>query len=224
MPYKYSYQNQVGNFLEILTKPGFNFVIFLQYSCSPPPLFMLGVSLLQAAIFAYNSAVMYAEIRYIGLNGPVPYCSRLIYDPDKREQVWRYLTYMFIHSGLFHATFNILIQLVLGIPLEMVHGEGNKVFVVKIYPIFISLPTICVGWWRVMLVYLSGVLAGSLWTSVLRPNVFLSGASGGVYALITAHLGTVIMNFRSVVHFQLFEIKYNIHTKDVQRVISQQFE
>ncbi len=47
-----------------------------------------------------------------------------------------------------------------------------------------------------MLVYVSGVLAGSLWTSVLRPNVFLSGASGGVYALITAHLGTVIMNFR----------------------------
>ncbi len=47
-----------------------------------------------------------------------------------------------------------------------------------------------------MLVYLSGVLTGSLWTSVLRPTVFLSGASGGVYALITAHLGTVIMNFR----------------------------
>ena len=47
-----------------------------------------------------------------------------------------------------------------------------------------------------MLVYVSGVLAGSLWTSVLRPTVFLSGASGGVYALITAHLGTVIMNFR----------------------------
>jgi rhomboid-related protein 1/2/3 len=48
-----------------------------------------------------------------------------------------------------------------------------------------------------MLVYLSGVLAGSLWTSVIIPQVSLSGASGGVYALITAHLGTVIMNFRS---------------------------
>ena len=30
---------------------------------------------------------------------------------------------MLIHSGVFHATFNILVQLVLGIPLEMVHGE-----------------------------------------------------------------------------------------------------
>ena len=47
-------------------------------------------------------------------------------------------------------------------------------------------------------VYLSGVLAGSLWTSVLNSVVFLSGASGGVYALITAHLGTVIMNHREM--------------------------
>lgn len=57
-------------------------------------------------------------------------------------------------------------------------------------------PNLITGWWRVMLVYVSGVLAGSLWTSVIRPSVYLSGASGGVYALITAHLGTVIMNFR----------------------------
>ncbi len=49
-----------------------------------------------------------------------------------------------------------------------------------------------------MLVYVSGVVAGSLWTSIFRPTVFLSGSSGGVYALITAHLGTVIMNFRFV--------------------------
>jgi rhomboid-related protein 1/2/3 len=49
-----------------------------------------------------------------------------------------------------------------------------------------------------MCVYLAGILAGSLWTSLLIPGVFLSGASSGVYALITAHLATVIMNFRCV--------------------------
>jgi len=48
------------------------------------------------------------------------------------------------------------------------------------------------------MVYLSGVFAGSLWTNVFIPNVYLSGASGGVYALITAHLGTVIMNHRFI--------------------------
>jgi len=58
----------------------------------------------------------------------------------------------------------------LGIPLEMVHG-----------------------WWRVLLVYLAGVLAGSLGTSVTDPTVYLAGASGGVYALITAHLATICM-------------------------------
>ena len=103
VPYKYAYQNQ--------------------YSCSPPPFFMIGISLLQIVIFCQNSYVLYNSIGYVGLNGPVPYCSSLIYNPDKRGQIWRYLTYSLIHSGVFHAVFNILVQLVLGIPLEMVHGN-----------------------------------------------------------------------------------------------------
>jgi len=42
-------------------------------------------------------------------------------------------------------------------------------------------------------VYLAGVLAGSLGTSMSDPTVFLAGASGGVYALMTAHLATICM-------------------------------
>lgn len=60
----------------------------------------------------------------------------------------------------------------LGIPLEMVHK-----------------------WWRVLAIYLAGVVAGSLGTSVSDPGVFLAGASGGVYALITAHVATILMNW-----------------------------
>ena len=59
-----------------------------------------------------------------------------------------------------------------------------------------------------MLVYLFGVLAGSLTTSIFRPTVYLSGASGGVYALITAHLGTVIMNFR---YFPIRKCPFIVH-------------
>ena len=44
---------------------------------------------------------------------------------------------------------------------------------------------------RVMVVYMSGVLAGSLGTSLSDPNTFIAGASGGVYALIAAHLVTI---------------------------------
>ena len=71
---------------------------------------------------------------------------------------------------MFHLVVNLVVQITLGIPLEMVHG-----------------------WWRVLLVYLAGVLAGSLGTSVSDPTVFLAGASGGVYALMTAHLATICM-------------------------------
>ena len=35
---------------------------------------------------------------------------------------------------------------------------------------------------------------GSLWTSILKPGVFLSGASGGVYALITG--GAILQPFQ----------------------------
>jgi len=69
-----------------------------------------------------------------------------------------------------HLTVNLIVQLLLGVPLEMVHRG-----------------------WRVVLIYLSGVLAGSLATSVSDPAVYLAGASGGVYALITAHVATIII-------------------------------
>jgi rhomboid-related protein 1/2/3 len=60
---------------------------------------------------------------------------------------------------------NTIVQIFLGISLELVHG-----------------------WWRVSLIYLSGVLAGSLGTSFCNPNTELIGASGGVYALIVGEI------------------------------------
>jgi membrane associated rhomboid family serine protease len=90
---------------------------------------------------------------------------------------------MFIHSNRTHITFNVVIQIFLGVPLEFVH---------------------C--WWRVAIVYLSGVLAGSLAQSVFKPCADLVGASGGVYAIITAHVATLILNWHEMKHgaLQLF--------------------
>ena len=62
-----------------------------------------------------------------------PHCSFLIYKPERREevlmlvdfhffvqrQVWRFFTYQFVHVGLEHIAFNILMQLLVGLPLEM---------------------------------------------------------------------------------------------------------
>lgn len=69
-----------------------------------------------------------------------------------------------------HLFMNLIIQIFLGVALELVHH-----------------------WWRVALIYLAGVLAGSMGTSLTSPRIFLAGASGGVYALITAHIATIIL-------------------------------
>lgn len=63
----------------------------------------------------------------------------------------------------------------MGLPLEMVHGAL-----------------------RCGAVYLAGVLGGSLAASVLDPDVCLAGASGGVYALLAAHLANALLNFHAM--------------------------
>ncbi|XP_065298907.1 rhomboid-related protein 2-like [Dermacentor albipictus] len=144
---------------------------FEEYSCMPPPLFVITVSLIEVAVFIYYCVTL-GEFT---ATGPVPRDSPLIYNPRRRKEAWRYLTYMLIHVGGFHIFFNLLVQLMLGIPLEMVHK-----------------------WWRVMLIYAGGVVAGSLGSSLSDPQVFLAGASGGVYALIAGHLATLILNFKEM--------------------------
>jgi membrane associated rhomboid family serine protease len=142
-----------------------------QYSCKPPPLFLLSISLAEIGVFIWHVVSLSNLGKTVGPNGP-PYIGYLIFDPNKKYEVWRFFTYGFVHSGYFHIIFNVLVQLILGIPLEMVHR-----------------------WWRILLVYTCGVVAGSLATSITDPDVYLAGASGGVYALITAHLANVISNW-----------------------------
>ncbi|CAG9786088.1 unnamed protein product [Diatraea saccharalis] len=107
--------------------------------------------------------------------GPVPVDSPLVYRPDRRRELWRFLTYSVVHAGWLHLAFNLLVQLAVGLPLEMVHGAM-----------------------RCAAVYLAGVLGGSLAASVLDPDVCLAGASGGVYALLAAHLANALLNFHAM--------------------------
>ncbi|XP_011059615.1 PREDICTED: protein rhomboid isoform X4 [Acromyrmex echinatior] len=137
-----------------------------EYSCRPPAIAMIIISIIEIILF------MYDVIKHKSLSVEGPAATLFIYNPHKRYQAWRYLTYMFVHVGVFHLVVNLLVQIMLGVPLEMVHK-----------------------WWRVLIIYIAGVLAGSLGTSVSDPTVYLAGASGGVYALITAHVATIIMNW-----------------------------
>lgn len=55
--------------------------------------------------------------------------------------------------------------------------------------LFITLFPCSCRWWRILLIYVCGVVAGSLCSAIVDPGVYLAGASGGVYAIIAAHLG-----------------------------------
>ncbi|XP_055599116.1 protein rhomboid-like isoform X2 [Uranotaenia lowii] len=135
----------------------------------PPPLTMVVFSIVEIIFFVID---IIETNNQLGTSTNGPMATLFIYNPQLRQQAWRFVTYMFVHIGFMHIVMNLLVQIFLGVALELVH---------------------C--WWRVALVYLAGVLAGSMGTSIFSPKVFLAGASGGVYALITAHIATIIMNW-----------------------------
>lgn len=68
----------------------------LQYSCIPPPFFLLTISLLQLIVYFYY--VIDTDVGF-SLTIPAPVDSPLILNPYKKLELWRYFTYMFIHIG-----------------------------------------------------------------------------------------------------------------------------
>lgn len=96
------------------------------------PYFIVSISLFQVIVFAYY----YWGIKDIsdltrfraGMTQ-----SPLVYHPLRSKEVWRFLTYQFLHADVYHLTFNLVMRLLIGIPLEMVHN-----------------------WWRVGIIYVVG--------------------------------------------------------------------
>ena len=144
-----------------------------EYNCNPPPLFILCISFAELVFFIYYG--IKAEHKHWMTLSSGLVNSPLIYDPSKREQVWRFVSYLFLHAGIEHILGNVVLQLMIGVPLEMVHKSI-----------------------RVSLVYISGVLSGSLASSIFDPCVYLVGASGGVYALLGGYLSNVFLHWNKI--------------------------
>lgn len=143
----------------------------------PPPLTMVIFSIIEIIFFIVDIISLDEHKKEMSTedvgrttNGPA--ATLFLYTPYRRYEAWRFVTYMFVHIGVMHLIMNLIVQLMLGVALELVHH-----------------------WWRIALVYLAGVAAGSMGTSIHNPNICLAGASGGVYALIIAHIATIIMNW-----------------------------
>ncbi|XP_077976312.1 rhomboid-related protein 2-like isoform X2 [Styela clava] len=148
------------------------------YTCIPnckeqvggPPIFIVTITLIELAVFIYYTVISHTVSWWTISTEAV--ASPLIFSPFHREEVWRFFTYMFLHAGLSHILTNSFIQLLVGIPLELVHGSL-----------------------RVMGIYMIGIIAGSLGSSVFDVGAYLVGASGGDFALMFAFLANVIMNW-----------------------------
>ena len=76
----------------------------------------------------------------------------LVLHPLKLHEAWRYITYFLVHVDFFSLFVNLFVQLVVGVPLELVHGS-----------------------FRIFLIYSCGVMCGSLASSIFDPYVRLAG-------------------------------------------------
>lgn len=65
------------------------------YSCYPPAVGMIIISLVEIIFFCIDEATEKDSTR--SATGPT--ATLFIYDPYKRSEVWRYITYMFVHIG-----------------------------------------------------------------------------------------------------------------------------
>lgn len=64
-----------------------------EYSCRPPAIAMIIISIIEIILF------MYDVIKHKSLSVEGPAATLFIYNPHKRYEAWRYLTYMFVHVG-----------------------------------------------------------------------------------------------------------------------------
>nr|CAD7443483.1 unnamed protein product [Timema bartmani] len=64
-----------------------------QYSCLPPRLLMITISILEIACFLWDVV----DDNTVLADGPA--AKILMYNPFKRYEAWRFVTYMFVHVG-----------------------------------------------------------------------------------------------------------------------------
>lgn len=76
-----------------------------EYSCRPPAIAMIIISIIEIILFIYDA------IKHKSLSVEGPAASLLIYNPHKRYEAWRYLTYMFVHVGYVYILINIVFSL-----------------------------------------------------------------------------------------------------------------
>lgn len=147
------------------------------------PLAMLLLSGLQITAFLFYARRKPGGLNNVAAGSPVVGPSWLHYGlfssfpqcEDRRKQIWRLFTYQFAHIGYSHLASNLFVQLVFGIPVELVHGH-----------------TI------VFAIYQLGVALGALTCAFSDIHKSVVGASGGVYTLVGLHTADCLVNWKAI--------------------------
>lgn len=84
-------------------------------------------------------------------------------------QIWRYITFQFLHGGVWHIVLNMLGLYLLGTPLEQRMGGRNFTIFYLACGVIAGLAYVMIGW---------------LFSS--NHGIPIIGASGGVYAIVLA--------------------------------------
>lgn len=101
--------------------------------------------------------------------------------PDKRNELWRPVTCIFVHADVAHLVTNAVALVLVGGVLEFIHGPLRILFLFFYTGIGAAF---CYGWYR----------ASSLAETPL-PVWGLLGASGAIYGLIGAHAAHLALNW-----------------------------
>jgi membrane associated rhomboid family serine protease len=127
---------------------------------------------LTAAVRALIVANVVTFILQIILNTQL---SRMLGVEDAFERVfglsrdylpWQILTYMFLHGGVMHILFNMLILYFLGTEIERTLGSRNFLIIY----------------------FVSGILGGLGWLALAGPNEVCIGASGAIFGLLSSYI------------------------------------
>ena len=82
------------------------------------------MSLGQICMFVYHVILLTNQGHTVGPDGPVYLRSPLIFNPDTKKEVWRFISYMLVHSGYFHIAFNVVIQ----VTIDLLNLLNLKIF------------------------------------------------------------------------------------------------
>jgi len=120
----------------------------------------------------------------------------LRFEPSKRTDLWRYVTYMLVHDDWSHLALNIVIQCIFAALLEINQGRL-----------------------KVLAIYFLGGITGVLGAACLHPDLVV-GASAGGYALLLSNVADLMLNFEtinyklyrsvSIATLVLFDVVYDI--------------